>query len=199
MPPLPLASTSRATVARAAPPPLHLGGAAPPPLRLSGAAPLPLRLGGAAPLPLRLGGGGGGGSAVARRPAPPAASRRSPPPEDDRRGSGHEERLGPQAVTSLRELREGAHWALATVLRNDAVSLDGGSRMLHLSIADDAPVLYGRRVQGVQDPLEHKWVESFTTPGAAAPPAARRRPAFTGGIPGHPRILPIAGGGAACK
>jgi hypothetical protein len=144
------ASTSRATVACAAP---------------------LLRIGGAAPRPLLR-----AAAAGSRRRPPPAASRRAPPPEDDRRGA-HEERLGPQAVTSLRELKEGAHWAPATVLRNDAVSLDGGSRMLHLSIADDAPILYGRKVQGVLDPLEHKWVDSFTTPGVPpSPPPASSSP-----------------------
>lgn len=75
----------------------------------------------------------------------------------------HETKLGPNAITSVKELKEGVTWTSATVIRNDSASFDGNVRFVHLSVTDHVDVLYGRKVQGVLD--TEKWIASYTVPG----------------------------------
>lgn len=75
----------------------------------------------------------------------------------------HESKLGPNVLAGVKELKENIKWTPATVIRNDAVSLDGSLRLLHLSVEDHVDVLYGRRVKGVVDSA--KWIDSYTMPG----------------------------------
>lgn len=66
----------------------------------------------------------------AARPAPQRASS-----ADDPSASG--ERLGPNVAAGIRDVQQSLEWRTATVTRNDAVSLDGSQRLLHLSVPDD--------------------------------------------------------------
>jgi hypothetical protein len=48
-----------------------------------------------------------------------------------------EPKLGPNVAAGIRDVQKRLEWRAATVTRNDAASLDGGQRLLHLSVADD--------------------------------------------------------------
>ncbi|GFR40372.1 hypothetical protein Agub_g920 [Astrephomene gubernaculifera] len=103
----------------------------------------------------------------------------------------HETKLGPNVLASVKDLRDGGvKWGAATVVRNDAQSLDGRVRVLHLSVADHVDMLYGRRVKGVPDAT--RWIESYTIPGQCVgvrlpprqqPPAAASPPSSAASPP----------------
>jgi hypothetical protein len=48
-----------------------------------------------------------------------------------------ESKLGPNVAAGIRDVQQSLEWRTATVMRNDAISLDGGQRLLHLSVPDD--------------------------------------------------------------
>uniref|UniRef100_A0A383VD77 FAD-binding FR-type domain-containing protein n=1 Tax=Tetradesmus obliquus TaxID=3088 RepID=A0A383VD77_TETOB len=75
----------------------------------------------------------------------------------------HEAKLGPNVVAGIREVKEKLTWSPATVIRNEAINLDGTHRLLHLSVSDEVDMLYGRKIQAVPDTA--RWIESFTVPG----------------------------------
>ncbi|KAF6262076.1 hypothetical protein COO60DRAFT_1699496 [Scenedesmus sp. NREL 46B-D3] len=75
----------------------------------------------------------------------------------------HEAKLGPNVVAGIREVKEKLTWSPATVIRNEAINLNGTHRLLHLSVSDQVDMLYGRKIQAVPDTA--RWLESFTVPG----------------------------------
>lgn len=76
----------------------------------------------------------------------------------------HEEKLGPNVAAGIKDVKENRlTWSPATVIRNEAVNLDGTHRLLHMSVSEDVDMLYGRKIQGVPDGA--RWMESFTVPG----------------------------------
>ncbi|GBF91942.1 hypothetical protein Rsub_04666 [Raphidocelis subcapitata] len=60
-------------------------------------------------------------------------------------------RLGPNVAAGIRDVQRSLEWRPATVTRNDAVSLDGGQRLMHLSVEDD---YVGLRFPGERTPAE---------------------------------------------
>ncbi|KIY96852.1 hypothetical protein MNEG_11111 [Monoraphidium neglectum] len=91
-----------------------------------------------------------------RRAAPPRASA-------GEEGDMPESKLGPNVAAGIRDVQQSLEWRTATVMRNDAISLDGGQRLLHLSVPDDVDKLYGRQMQGRN--ATHRWIDSYTIPG----------------------------------
>eukprot|EP00879_Flechtneria_rotunda_P026022 GHRR01027696.1.p1 GENE.GHRR01027696.1~~GHRR01027696.1.p1 ORF type:complete len:252 (+),score=27.77 GHRR01027696.1:140-895(+) len=75
----------------------------------------------------------------------------------------HETKLGPNVAAGIKDVKERLTWSPATVLRNEAVNLDGTHRLLHISVSDEVDMLYGRKIQGVPDSA--RWIDSFTVPG----------------------------------
>eukprot|EP00798_Chlamydomonas_sp_ICE-L_P031293 gene31293-6441_t len=72
-------------------------------------------------------------------------------------------KLGAQVISSITQLKENVKWSTATIMRNDAASLDGTVRLLHVSVEDHVEVLYGKKIQGVVD--EMRWIDNYTMPG----------------------------------
>lgn len=75
----------------------------------------------------------------------------------------HEAKLGPNVLAGIKDVKEHLKWLSATVIRNDAVSLDGGTRLLHLSVPDHVDLLYGKKIQGRAD--RTRFIDSYTVPG----------------------------------
>jgi len=48
-----------------------------------------------------------------------------------------EPRLGPNVAAGIKDVQQSLEWRTATVTRNDAANLNGGQRLLHLSVTDD--------------------------------------------------------------
>ncbi|GAX84322.1 hypothetical protein CEUSTIGMA_g11744.t1 [Chlamydomonas eustigma] len=76
---------------------------------------------------------------------------------------GAETKLGPNVIAGVKELRQNVTWSQATVMRNESSTFDGSIRLIQLSVADKADILYGRKVKGVMG--SSKWIESYTMPG----------------------------------
>jgi hypothetical protein len=77
-------------------------------------------------------------AAAAPRFAPAAAARTrvlAHAANDD--DSLPEPKLGPNVAAGIRDVQRSLEWRTATVTRNDALNLDGGQRLLHLSVTDD--------------------------------------------------------------
>lgn len=66
-------------------------------------------------------------------------------------------------LSSIKDLRNNIKWSTATIMRNDAASLDSTVRTIHLSIEDHVDVLYGKKIAGVVD--DTRWCDNFTMPG----------------------------------
>lgn len=74
-----------------------------------------------------------------------------------------EGKLGPNVAAGIRDVQHSLEWRTATVMRNDGLNLNGGQRLLHLSVPDDVDKLYGRQIQGRN--ATHRWIDSYTLPG----------------------------------
>ncbi|KAF5841870.1 hypothetical protein DUNSADRAFT_10576 [Dunaliella salina] len=55
------------------------------------------------------------------------------------------------------------HFTGCTVMFNEALNLEGSSRLLKLSIPDSPTILYGKKIQGVVG--SERWIDSYTCPG----------------------------------
>eukprot|EP00878_Enallax_costatus_P008536 GHUV01008924.1.p1 GENE.GHUV01008924.1~~GHUV01008924.1.p1 ORF type:complete len:243 (+),score=14.53 GHUV01008924.1:144-872(+) len=75
----------------------------------------------------------------------------------------HETKLGPNVAAGINDVKKRLQWSPGTVIRNDSANLDGTHRLLHLSVADEVDMLYGRKIQAVPD--SDRWIDSFTVPG----------------------------------
>lgn len=61
---------------------------------------------------------------------------------------------------------------------NESASLDGNTRLIHLSVSDHVDLLYGRKVKGVVD--TKRWVDTYSLPGQFV---GLRLPSPSGGEP----------------
>lgn len=98
---------------------------------------------------------GGGSAAVApaaaprrghlhphrHRPARGGVAARASADEDAPRSGA--EQLGPDVAAGIRDVQDNLAWRPATVTRNEACSLDGSQRLLHLSVSDDVRAARG--------------------------------------------------------
>lgn len=74
-----------------------------------------------------------------------------------------EPRLGPNVAAGIKDVQQSLEWRTATVTRNDAANLNGGQRLLHLSVTDDVDKLYGRQMGGRN--ASDRWIDDYTIPG----------------------------------
>lgn len=98
-----------------------------------------------------------------RKPTRQSLRLRNAPVRASEEDSLHEAKLGPNVVAGIKEVKESLQWWTATVMRNEAVNLDGTARQLQLSVGENVDLLYGKRVQGVPD--SPRWIDSYTLPG----------------------------------
>eukprot|EP00210_Caulerpa_lentillifera_P000996 g959.t1 len=68
-----------------------------------------------------------------------------------------------QVFEGGKETRRNLTWSRATVIENKAVSADGNTRVLELSIEDHVDFLDGRKMKSIQD--SPRWVDDFIVPG----------------------------------
>ena len=74
----------------------------------------------------------------------------------------HEVHLGHNVISKVSALNTDMKFQEATVVKNEAASLDGNVRLLTLSVADDVEMLYGRKSNKMEG---EKLCDSFTMPG----------------------------------
>jgi hypothetical protein len=144
---------------------------------------------------------------AATTPTPATATRRRPaPPPHALPNDDDETRAQPLkgAVVSVDQFPR-LQWRRATVIANEAVNLSGDYRLLRLSVPDDVPRLFGRKIEDV--PFGERWVSSHTSPGQLVglrlpdeeQEGGRGQQGGGGGsgggggaFPGGPRLYPLA-------